>query len=177
MCPVFIFFPLQHPFIERCPRTFSFPRPSWSAPLLGGSPFAYFQPSKTIIETLGPSRTSILPGELPGGYTGWRRPSNTTAPRYKRPATVQVDHQWKVRIQCKLCVDNKPFFYTKAYGPAVLGDEIVRKFYGCNLLRGFVLSQRSGNVHCGVRSYVFKCSNFLMHFLGPGMSRSPFSRL
>jgi hypothetical protein len=72
---------------------------------------------------------TILPGELPG-YSGWFRPSVTTAPLYEilymSPDLLQVDRQWRVRIQCKACSRDNPFFYMRAYGPAVIAGTIDR---------------------------------------------------
>ena len=68
---------------------------------------------------------AIVPGELPG-YTGWVRPTYTSAPfyqvSYSKAATAQINELWKFAISCQhtTCRDQNPKFYVRAYGPSVI---------------------------------------------------------
>ena len=67
---------------------------------------------------------SLVPGDLPT-YTGWTRPSYTSAPFYQITypnEAAQVNILWTVNFTCvhKTCLGQNPKFYARAYGPSVV---------------------------------------------------------
>ena len=88
--------------------------------------------------TQSSSRLSLTQGDLPG-YTGWGRPSWTTAPWYKvvypSTTTPQAGIPFKLKIVCRggdeqvqqKCNSFHALFYVRAYGPTVLTGTVERR--------------------------------------------------
>ena len=83
-----------------------------------------------LVEDTDSAAVALLPGELPGGYTGWVRLEHTLAGSFRitsrDPNTAVVGQEWNVTIACQTCHphNKSAHFYARAYGPAVLAGII-----------------------------------------------------
>lgn len=75
---------------------------------------------------------SLAVAELPG-YTGWARPATTAASRFRithRDPKAATHQNWTVTVSCESCSrkndDDTPWFYVRAYGPAILTGVVER---------------------------------------------------
>jgi hypothetical protein len=79
--------------------------------------------SSQIDSALSLHKPTLAVSELPG-YTGWARPASTLAGlfRIKQQDKQAVVYQnWTVTVTCDGCSDDDhPWFYVRAYGPAIL---------------------------------------------------------